>query len=398
MSIDLKQSYDRLFAYCKREDFAGYDPFDGLNSVLFQITPLKHVRLARLALLQAVKRSPVNLRPILGVKKGVNPKGLALFALAELSRYRATNDAAYAATAKDLLERLMNIAIRGIAVDGQSTLAFGYNFNWQSRNFYAPLGTPAIVPTAFAQQALLEAYAAFGDEQFLKAAEEICSFILTGLNRSVETTDEICFSYTPLDRTEIYNASLLAGECLARIGALTQNAEYLGIAAKTARFVIRRQREDGAWTYGGNNIQAWVDNFHTAFILQSLQRILDCVPGVENETKPAIKRGTEYWLKNFFLDDGTPKYYDKSVYPVDIHSAAAAIAALSELSSGDNKMLDLAQKVAEWTLGNLCDPTGFFYYQRRQSGMVKTPFIRWGQAWMAYALARLIEARTSNSL
>jgi uncharacterized protein YyaL (SSP411 family) len=393
MSIDLKQSYDRLFSYCEREDFAGYDPFDGLNSVLFQHTPLKHVRVARLALLQAVKRSPVNLRPMLGVKKGVNPKGLALFALAELSRYRATNEQAHAATAKDLLERLMSSAIRGTGADGQPTLAFGYNFDWQSRNFYAPLGTPAIVPTAFAQQALLEAYTAFGNKQDLNAATEICSFILSGLNRSVETTDEICFSYTPLDWTEIYNASLLAGECLARVGALTQNSEYLDIAAKTARFVIRRQRGDGAWTYGGNDIQGWVDNFHTAYILLSLYRISSEIEKLRSETFDAINLGGGYWLAKFFLDDGTPKYYDNETFPVDIHSAAAAISTMCELQAIDDRMLPMAQKTADWTMENMLDPSGYFYYQQRKTSIVKTPFMRWGQAWMAYALARLIEAK-----
>ncbi len=393
MSIDFKQSYDRLLAYCEREDFAGYDPFDGLNSVLFQLTPLKHVRIARLALLQAVKRSPKDLRSILGVKKGINPKGLALFALAELSRYRATKDEVHAVKTKDLLERLMKTAIRGKSENGRPTLAFGYNFDWQSRNFYAPLGTPAIVPTAFAQQAFIEAYEAFGDEKYLTASGEICGFILTGLNRSVETTDEICFSYTPLDRTEIYNASLLAGECLARVGALTQNSEYLDIAAKTARFVIRRQRSDGAWAYGGNDIQAWVDNFHTAYILLSLYRISGEIEELRSETFDAINLGGGYWLAKFFLDDGTPKYYDNETFPVDIHSAAAAIAAMSELKAIDERMVPMAEKTAAWTMKNMFDPSGYFYYQKRKSSVVKMPFMRWGQAWMAYAVARLIEAK-----
>lgn len=150
MPIDLEQTYDQLFSYCQNEDFAGDDPFDGLNSRWFQATPLKHIRIARLAWLQMVKRSPINLRPVLAVKKGVNPKGLALFALAELSRYRTTNDEVHAGNAKGLLDRLIDAAIRGTTPDGRPTLAFGYNFDWQSRNFYAPLGTPAIVPTAFA--------------------------------------------------------------------------------------------------------------------------------------------------------------------------------------------------------------------------------------------------------
>lgn len=394
MSIDLKQTYDRLFAYCERENFAGYDPFDGLNSVLFQLTPLKHVRIARLALLQAVKRSPKDLRPVLGVKKGINPKGLALFALAELSRYRATKDELHAVKAKDLLERLMKTAIRGKSENGQPTLAFGYNFDWQSRAFYAPLGTPAIVPTAFAQQAFVEAHQIFNDNDFLFAADEICEFILTGLNRSDETDDEVCFSYTPGDHTIILNASLLAGECLASVGAATGNEEYLKMAAKTARFVIRRQNTSGAWVYGASDTQGWVDNFHTAYILQSLYRISGEFEELRSETFDAINLGGGYWLRKFFLDDGTPKYYDNEIYPVDIHSAAAAIAGMSEMWAIDERMLPMAQKIADWTIENMLDPSGYFYYQKRKTGIVKTPYMRWGQAWMAYALARLIEAKS----
>ena len=391
MAIDLEQVYDRLFLYCKKEDFAGYDPFDGLSSRLFQLTLLKYTRLARLAWLQMFKRSRVNLRPALGVEKGVNPKGLALFALAELSRFRTTKDKEHADNAKQLLSLLLDKKIAGKTPDGRTTAAFGYNFDWQSRAFYAPMGTPAIVPTAFASQAFVEAFMAFGQEKYLEPAKEICNFILNCLNRPAETHDELCFSYTPADSSVIYNASLLAGECLARVGAITDDDEYLEMAAKTARFVVRRQRNGGAWVYGENKNQAWVDNFHTAYILLSLQRISDIVPGLTAENAEARTRGSQYWLDNFFLDDGTPKYYYDAVYPVDIHSVAAAIVALCELSDKNDEMLPLAKKTAVWATLNMLDSEGFFYYQKRKSLTVKTPYMRWGQAWMALALARLIE-------
>ena len=391
MAIDLEQVYDQLFLYCKKEDFAGYDPFDGLNSRLFHITPLKHSRLARLAWLQMFKRARVNLRPRLWVEKGVNPKGLALFALAELSRFRTTLDQEHADNAKQLLSRLLDKKITGKTPDGRPTTAFGYNFDWQSRAFYVPLGTPAIVPTAFASQAFVEAYLIFADEKYLEPAKEICNFILNCLSRPVEMHDELCFSYTPTDSSVIYNASLLAGECLARVGAITGDDEYLQMAAKTARFAVRRQRNDGAWAYGENKNQAWVDNFHTAYILLSLKRISDSVPDLAPGTEQARTSGTRYWLGNFFLDDGTPKYYDNAVYPVDIHSVAAAIAALCELSDDNDEMLPLARKTAAWAMVNMLDGKGFFYYQKLKNQTVKTPYMRWGQAWMAFALARLIE-------
>ncbi|CAN5537532.1 exopolysaccharide biosynthesis protein VpsJ [soil metagenome] len=391
MTLDLENVYDQLFSYCKNEEFAGYDPFDGLNSWFFQMTPLIYLAPARLSWLQMVKRSSTDLRPVLRVPKGVNPKGLALFALAEISRFRVTNNEEHAENAKDLLDRLTNAKIVGKTKVGRQTTAFGYNFDWQSRAFYVPQGTPAIVPTAFASQAYVEAYQAFGDEKYLSAAEEICSFILNDLNRPVETDDEVCFSYTPVDKGVIFNASLLAGESLARVGAITGNHEFLALAGKTVRFVVRRQRDDGAWAYGGNAVQGWVDNFHTAYILLSLHRISSLIPDLRSETDAAIGKGIEFWLTNFFLDDGTPKYFDKSVYPVDIHSAAAAIAILSELTPLDTRMLPMAKKTTDWTIANMRDADGYFYYQMRKSSVVKIPFMRWGQAWMAYALAKLIE-------
>ncbi|MBK8466040.1 MAG: terpene cyclase/mutase family protein [Chloracidobacterium sp.] len=392
MEPDLKKIYDELYAYCDSEDFAGYDPFDGLNSVLFQWTPLKHFAKTRLAWLQMVKRSPLNLRPVLYVPTGVNPKGLALFALAEISRFRKTEDAKHLGNARLLLDRLLETKIVGKTEDSKLTTSFGYNFDWQSRVFFAPVGTPAIVPTAFASQAFIAAYDTFNDEQYMAVASEICDFILNSLNRTIETDDEVCFSYTPVDKSVIFNASLLAGESLARVGAITGNREFLEMAAKTVRFVTRRQRSDGAWVYGSKDSQAWVDNFHTAYVLQSLHRITSSIPDLHDETNTAIKKGVNFWLNNFFLYDGTPKYYDKSIYPVDIHSSAVAIAALCELSVLDDRMLQMARKTAEWTIENMLDPEGYFYYRRRKNSVVKTPFMRWGQAWMAYALAHLIES------
>jgi hypothetical protein len=393
MTLELEKIYDRLYSYCEERDFAGYDPFDGLNSRFFQLTPLRYIRSARLTWLQLIKRSPLDLRSVLRVQSGVNSKGFALLALAELSRFRATKNSQHAENIRGFADRLLRTKIVGTTRDGEPTTAFGYNFDWQSRSFFAPMGTPAIVPTAFVSQAFVEAYQIFKEEKYLTIANEICGFVLNGLNRPVETDDEICFSYTPVDNSIIFNASLLAGECMARVGAVTGNAEYLETAAKTVRFVARRQRADGAWVYGANETQGWVDNFHTAYVLQSLYRTSELIPDLRAETIGVTGEGVAYWLDNFFLDNGAPKYFDKAVHPIDIHSAAVAIAALCELKELDERMLPMAKKTAEWTIGNMLHQDGYFYYQKRKSGVVKTPFMRWGQAWMAYALARLIESQ-----
>ena len=74
----------KLLAYCRANDWAGYDPYDALNSGLFNSLPLSDTRLFRLVFTQALKRSPVNLRPLLRVERTQNPKGLALFLTAVL--------------------------------------------------------------------------------------------------------------------------------------------------------------------------------------------------------------------------------------------------------------------------------------------------------------------------
>jgi hypothetical protein len=294
MKIDFAEIYDQLFAYCEAERFSGYDPFDGLNSRIFQRLPLKNFAVARLAWLQIVKRSPVNLRKILLIEKGVNSKGLALFALAELARFRATGKEKHRESSQNLLAKLLalKIEIQTPNPETQNRAAFGYNFDWQSRAFFAPLKTPTIVPTAFAARALLEAWELFKNEAYLETMREICRFICADLNRISEAADdEVCFSYTPLDQSIIFNASLLAGETLASVGTADGNQDYLELAARSARFVLRRQQPNGAWAYGSKLRHRWIDNFHTAYILLSLYRLQKLIPDLRGETENALRNG-----------------------------------------------------------------------------------------------------------
>jgi len=389
MEDSIESAYERLAAWCRDRNYEGHDPFDGLNSRLFQSTPLKRSRVARLAWTQIIKRSPFNFRRVLGISAGKNPKGTALFALAALSRFRKGRTRESEAEARTFIKDLLAARIDGFSGD-----CWGYNFDWQGRAFFAPQGTPMIVPTAFAARALLEASQAFNDESYLQIARSACDFILIDVNRTNDTKDEICWSYSPLDRTHVFNASLLAAETLASVSALTGEKPLCELAERGARYVVRRQRDDGSWAYGGENFQSWADNFHTAFILTSLSRIMRTSGMAHAEFYEATKRGYEFWKKNFFLSDGWPKYYPDRLYPADAHSAGAAIVSLLEMQEIDDDAEALAQRIALWATQRLQDQSGFFYYQLRRLYTVRTPYMRWSQAWMMYAFARLLEERT----
>jgi hypothetical protein len=393
MHISIEQAFDDLLAWCRRSDFAGHDPFDALNSRLFQSTPFRHSRVARLFWTQAVKRSPLNLRSLALVPPQQNAKGIALFALASLANYRRLKTRKAETDARELLARLWQMRI-----PGYSGAAWGYNFAWQSRNFFAPQGAPTIVPTAFAARALVEAHQTFGDDNYLRMARSSCDFILRDLKRTVETPEEICFSYSPLDNTRVFNSSLLAAETLASVGVLTGENELCDLALRAARYVVRRQREDGSWPYGDASGQEWVDNFHTAYVLLSLKRIANSGNAQEPALNRALQRGYEFWRERFFLADGWPKYYHDGLYPADAHAAATAIITLLELQETDRGALAFAEKIAAWTIRNLRDGEGFFYYQRRRFYTVHTPYMRWTEGWMLYALGRLLEVKQTVSL
>ena len=376
-------AYDQLFSWCREHDFAGHDPFDALNSRLFQSTPLAQSRNARFIWTQLLKRSPSDLRALARVPAERNAKGIALFALAQIANHRRSRTNESAQQVHNFLSGLLSMKL-----DGYSGACWGYNFDWQSRNFFAPRDTPTIVPTAFAARALIEGARDLMDVQGV--ARSVCEFILNDLPRSVDTATELCFSYAPNSDTRIFNASLLAAEVLASVASVTGEHELFEPVERATRYVVNNQRHDGSWYYGTDPKQSWIDNFHTAYILFSLKRIIDASRS-GSQFQRALERGYEYWKANFFLAEGWPKYYHDDPYPADAHAAASAIVTFIECAELDKNALSLARNVATWTIQNLRDSSGFFYYQRRRFYTVRKPYMRWTQAWMLYALARLLE-------
>ena len=197
-AIDFDDSYTKLLSWCRDHDFAGYDPFDALNSPVFQSTPLARSRNARLLWTQLVKRLPSDLRALSRVPPERNSKGIALFCLAQISNHRRMKSSASEMQARSLLEDLL-----AMQIVGYSGAAWGYNFDWQSRNFFAPKGTPTVVPTAFAVRAFVEAAREFHDGEYLSIARSACDFIVNDLPRSQILSDQVCFSYSPQSDTQM---------------------------------------------------------------------------------------------------------------------------------------------------------------------------------------------------
>ena len=129
-------AYDELFSWCRQHDFAGHDPFDALNSRLFQATPLAQSRNARFIWTQLVKRSPADLRALARVPANATRKASRCSRWPNLQIIAGLKtEESEAAGAATFLSTLLSMKL-----DGYSGAAWGYNFDWQSRNFFAPRG------------------------------------------------------------------------------------------------------------------------------------------------------------------------------------------------------------------------------------------------------------------
>ncbi len=380
----------QLEKFCVRENFKGWDPYDGLNSRLFNALPLRHLRSARLLWIQSFKRSRVNLRPLLGVPKEYNPKALALFILGYANLYRAGGKQEYIQKIEYLVDTLFPLESQGY-----QGICWGYNFDWQSRAFFIPKYTPNVIVTSFCGNALLTAQDILKKTAFIIKVRSICDFILKDLNRTTERGGGFCFSYSPLDSSRIFNASLWASQLLSRMYSLTAEPHLKDAAAQSVEFCVHNQNPDGSWYYGEAPNQRWIDSFHTAYNLQAIYDYQKYTHDMRFEDN--FGKGLRYYLQNFFQKNGAPRYYLKCDYPYDVHSAATLISFLSRTEYFEESK-SVVEGVLHWTIKNLWNRQGYFSYQRRPLGAVSIPYIRWSQAWMFYALScyvRRVEGKIS---
>jgi len=375
------ESIGRLSDWLERNDYRGYDTFDGLEAKFLR--PLTfETNLLRTVLQQGVRRFPLNLRPILAIPKSRSTKGMGYLARGFIRLHQATGEQVWAERAKSTLQWLIENQSKGY-----SGACWGNHFDYQSRSFYLPKGVPTIVWTSLIGHAFLDAYDHFQKEIYLQVAISACEHILKDLATFAEE-DSLCISYIPILNKQVHNSNTLGASLLARTYALTKNESYLTLAQKAIQYTAKHQRADFSWYYGEAPNLHWVDNFHTAYVLDCF-KYYGTATG-DNRFETILANGYEYWKKTFFLDDGIPRYYDHKTLPIDIQCSSQAIDTLVFFRDRDPASISLACKVAQWTITNMQDPSGFFYYRRYSSWLVnKTPTMHWGQATMLCALSGL---------
>lgn len=376
----LRQVLGAVWDDAEAGGFAGWDPYDGLNGRLFRATPFVKIPVARQAWIQLVKRSPLNLRPLTFQKPEVLAKGLALFALGawRLAARGGPDAETWRGRGTALLNHLLQLRS-----PGWDEICWGYPYDWQSRAFFQPKNSPNLICSVFGAMAF-ERRADGGDPAAIP--DDVTRFVMKVLDRRDGQLRWI--TYTPTTNTQVHNVNMLGAALLARTAARTKNADLAAFARESMTFSVERLRPNGAWPYGEAPNQGWVDNFHTGYNLVGLEEYRQATG--ETWMDAPLEKAWRYWDEKFGRPDGRPPYYDNSERPVDIHCCAYSVLTRIFLRRLDPAWRDKAHRDAAWTLRNMWDGRRHFVFQRDGWLVNRVPQIRWGQAWMFWALAELL--------
>ena len=380
-------SIQKLDNWLDKNGWAGYDPYDIKGHPMF-------LRLQQLqdkaSFVDKVKRKllfsfqslfPMTSRKLFGIKKQVNAKAMGLFASAYINLYRAEKREQYLEKAKQCIDWLLENPS-----EGYSGLCWGYPFDWQSRVFI-PKGTPSGVVSSVCGHAFWNFYQLNQEKRYLKICENICEFYLSDLNIDIVDDNRICFSYTPVDNFHVHNANLFIAESLIRVGTEINNPKFVDIGMKALNYTLDEQNPDGSFYYWGppDKLLYIIDHYHTGFVLRALYSIYKITK--DHQLFLKIKKCYHHYLENLFEDNMIPKLNPDSIYPINIHSCAEAILCLSTLSGDFSEGLETLKRTTMWTIQNLQDKKGYFYYMMYPNRIIKIPYIRWAQAWMLLALS-----------
>ena len=376
MIPNIRKSLEKLQNYIEGQDYRGWDPYDILKSPLFKLPLLNKNKTIRFYSQQFGKRFPFNIRSLLLVPKGCNPVtlGLCIQAYSYLILVYPEKKEEFEKKILSLIAKLKRLIPSGF-----SGACWGYDFDWEARYATIPSYQPTIVATGIITNGLFECYRITKNKDAFDLCKSACDFVLNDLNRT-GTPLSFCFSYSPLDRQQVFNATMKGVRLLSQVYSVTRNTKLKEIAGYAAQYVIDQQNDDGSWFYSKSSTGGWIDNYHTGYILECFDEFMKNMG--DNSFSSHIVKGFGFYKNSFFEDNLLPKFYNTKLYPIDCTSAGQSLLTLCRY--GEKSM---AQKVANWMITNMQTDNGYFYFRKYKHFTDKTSFMRWSNAWMLAGLS-----------
>jgi hypothetical protein len=357
----------------------GADPYEGLNTPAGR---LARSRRPRQAAVQVYKRLPFPPPWPLRAAPQPNAKALAL----ALSAYSTPAGRTLPGAARFLTT--LPAELERLNLLGRDQAAWGYPFDAQTRHLFYDRRTPNAIATCFVVGALLDAARATGEARYAELALRARPFLLS---LAATKGSRLYFSYVRAGSELIHTANLLVCGALARLDTIEPLDRAKDAVRRAAQTTLALQRDDGLWDYGEAGNLRWADNFHTVYVLDGLLSV-ERAFGLGTA---ALRRGVAAWRERFFEADGWARYYPERHFPLESHCCASAIDLVCALAgSGVGGQLaelhSFGERVAGTAIRELwLEDEGRFAYRRGARGLNRRAFMRWTNAPMFRALARL---------
>lgn len=288
----------------------GADPYDGLWWPWPSV--LTSGKRRRQALIQLHARAPIDLRRAYRRPYSRISKTLGLFGSASVLLWKLTGEKLHRCQAQAALDALMDDRSAGSS-------AWGYPWDTQTRWGFYRARSPNIIATVFAADALQDGAEAFGNADYAERARVAAEW----LGEELWLADAQIFVYHPGSTVLIHNANVLGAALMRRV--LPDDPRPDLAVSRT----LAARRPDGSWPYGDGHARlAFVDSFHTGYVLKALSRF-----SARDDVHRSLTAGTGYYTSHFFDRAGRSLLWPAQRYPEDAHSAGTALSTLSALTT-----------------------------------------------------------------
>jgi hypothetical protein len=397
---EIAASVSKFSAWLAREGYASYDPYDvwGTNYGLWARKTYYErgiIGLPFIAPIIFIEYLFPSARKAL-VKKERFATADGQLVLAFLNLFAVSKE-------KDWLDKAEKLASEMIeySVPGFSGLCWGYPFNWQHCGGLSPKGRPFITSTPYGFEAFMHLHAATDNPEYLEKAASVAKFVHLDLKDKDMGNGATAGSYSPFDDSDVINASAYRAYVLVEAARRFDKPELEAVALRNIRYILRTQREDGAWLYSiGNPAEAFIDHFHTCFVIKNLVKVNRYLESAEIEK--AIVKGYDFYRKQLFYDDGLPKSFSieprKQIVRLEMYNMAEAITLGVLLKSRIPAAYDHAKWLGRRLATDYQVANGHFVTRVYRGGLRHTfPFLRWPQAQLFYAQTNLLRALHEES-
>ncbi|MDX2152234.1 MAG: hypothetical protein SFV54_15965, partial [Bryobacteraceae bacterium] len=229
----------------------------------------------------------------------------AHFAMGFAFLYEVGRDPAHLVRAVHFLEELKRSRCPGFP-----DYAWGYPFDWVTRNGTITAQTPMITTTPYVYEAFMQVHALDGRPEWREIAASIARHARRDFKDFPVSAAASRCSYTPTDTGGVINAAAYRAYLLTRAADEQGEPEYRAVAARNLAFVLENQNADGSWPYAVDGVRDFVDHFHTCFVMKALAKI-HARTG-DAATLAALGRGVDYYLASLFDADGLPKPFARA--------------------------------------------------------------------------------------